>query len=401
MSRTPIVSLEIGTTTVRVLIGEPREDGHLMITGIGTCPARGIRKGEIVDFENALECVRTALKEAEDSSEVIINEVHLQVSGGHISSLVNRGSAPIMDDEGEITSEDIDHAMDTSRAVSLPPDRETIHTICQHFFIDDETRVINPEGMEGHKLAVDMLIIHGVRTRLRNTVKVLRGVPMDIQDVAFSGLCAALGVLEPAQKESGVTVIDLGGGTTDYVIYARNSIAAAGSLAVGGDHITNDLSRGLRIPISQAERAKEEWGNALVAKNAADQVVHIPPDGSFPGRSVNLKDIQTIISLRLEETFGMIKDFIIKNDMLHTLGSGVVLTGGGAHMKSIVDLAENVFELPCHIGVPRNVSGIATAADGPEFAAPIGMLRYGIKTSSAEDRPISLGSLVKRIFQTR
>ena len=200
MNLPPIVAVEIGTTKIRTLIGESREDGHLMITGLGECPSRGIRKSEIVDFDNALACVRTSLHMAEENSHVMINQVHLLVSGGHLQSMIHRGSVPVLDRSDEITKEDMEHCMETARAVNLPQDREVLHTICQHYYVDDQDGVLNPEGMEGVKLAVDMLILHGIRSRLRNMVKVIRSVPIDVQDVAFSGLCAALAVLSPEQK---------------------------------------------------------------------------------------------------------------------------------------------------------------------------------------------------------
>lgn len=400
MSVTPIVALEIGTTKVRALIGEAREDGHTMITGLGECPSRGIRKGEIVDFENALACVRNALSAAEENGDVFINQVHLIVSGGHIQSLVNRGSVPVMESSGEITPEDIEHCMETARAVSLSAEREVLHTICQQFFVDDQHGVMNPDGLEGTKLAVDMLILHGVRGRLRNTVKVVRSVPMDIEDVAFGGLCSALAVLSPDQKESGVAVIDLGGGTTDYVLYAGSAIAGAGSLAVGGDHVTNDIARGLRIPLASAERLKETSGSAVVNIAARGQQVALPSDAGAADRFVKLSDLNTIIHLRLEEVFELIKADWDSRNLTHMLGAGIVLTGGGAYMNRVCELAEKVFGLPCMLGKPRNVSGLAHATEGPEYAAPVGMLRYGFRTSRPTENAVSkIGSFLKNFFQ--
>jgi cell division protein FtsA len=300
MNLPPMVALEVGTTKVRAVIGESREDGHLMITGLGECPSRGVRKGEIVDFDNALACVREALQSAEENGRVIINQVHVAVSGGHIMSLVNRGSVPIMNARKEITESDIDRVMATARAVSLSPDRQVLHTICQCFHVDEQEGVIDPEGMEGSKLSADMLIIHGVLMRLRNVVKVVRTVRVDVEDVVFGGLCAALAVLMAEDKESGSVVIDLGGGTTDYVVYARNSIAAAGSFGVGGDHVTNDIARGLRIPIADAERLKEETGSAMVDIAARSRKVALPVELGLPDRAGKLSDPHTIIHVRME-----------------------------------------------------------------------------------------------------
>ncbi len=378
MSIPPVAALEIGTTKIRLVTGEAREDGQVMITGLGEVPSRGVRKGDIVDFDIALESVKSALEDAEQRSPVKIHEVHLVVSGGDIQGLINRGSAPVHDASGEITFDDTEHCCETARAVSLPPDRQLLHTIPQRYFIDDHHVVVNPAGMEGTKLSVDMLLLHGVRGRLRNTVKVVRTVPTEVQDVAFGGLCAGLAVLTPEQKERGVIMIDLGGGTADFVVYARGAIAWAGSLAIGGDHITNDVARGLRVTSIQAEQLKEEFGNALIDLSMRGQKITVPAELGVPDRHVYLNDLHTIIHLRAEEIFDLIKHQLVNEDLLHLLGAGVVLVGGGSHLNNVDILAGKVFGLPSQIGKPRNFSGWTAVTENPEYAAPLGMVRYGL-----------------------
>jgi cell division protein FtsA len=276
MSYPPIVALEIGTTKVVAVVAEMRDDGHIMVVGVGECRSSGIRKGEVIDLENAVVCVRSALAMAEESGKVTIRQVHLAVSGGHIQSLVSSGAVPVMDEDGEITRDDIEQVMDVARKVSLPPEREPLHTICQHFCIDNQERVIRPEGMEGARLSLDMLVVHGVRTRLNNTVRVVRSVPMDVEDVAFSGLGSALAVLTAEQKKSGVVVIDLGGGKTDYLAYAGSVVAAVGALGVGGDHVTNDIAQAFNIPNGHAERLKRETGRALPDATLSTERITLP-----------------------------------------------------------------------------------------------------------------------------
>ena len=382
MNLPPIVALEVGTTTVRAVIGESRDDGHLMITGLGEAPSRGVRKGEIVDFDNALQCVRTALQAAEENGRVIINQVHLVVTGGHIRSLVNRGSVPVENPHREITAAEVEHAMKTARAVSLPTDRQIVHTICQCFQVDDQAGVVQPEGMEGSTLAADMLIIHGASTRLRNVVKVARSVQVDIEDVAFGGLCSALGVLSPEDKAAGAAVIDLGGGTTDYVIYANNAIAAAGAFGVGGDHVSNDIARALRVSPADAERIKEESGSAMVDMTSRSQRLSLPGETGAAPRAARLSDLHTVMHLRVEETLNLVKAELVEGNLLHSLGAGVVLTGGGARMRNVIELAEKVFGLPCRVGLPRGVAGLAAVTEGPEYAAAVGMVRYAYMNAS-------------------
>ena len=397
MSIPPVVALEVGTSKVVALVGEMREGGHIMITGVGRHPTTGVRKGEITDLENVGVCVRTALAEAEEASKVSIRQVHLAISGGHIQSVVNRGTVPVQGKDGEITRDDVDTVMDVARAVNISPDRDVMHTICQHFCIDDQEMVIQPEGMEGAKLSLDMLVLHGVRNRLRNTVRAVRSVPMEVQDVAFSGLCSALAVLTPEQKAGGVIVIDLGGGTTDYVAYAGNVVAAAGALGVGGDHVSNDIALAFNIPLAQAESIKKESGNAIIDASSTGQRIALPADVGFPGRTISLRALHTVIGARMDEVLRMIRKRLVSEDIMHHIGAGVVLTGGGAHMKGVVTLAEKMFGLPCIVGRPRNVSGLVTATECPDFATCIGMVQYGFRYSSGH-RSSGIGDVFKKLF---
>ena len=382
MDSAPIAALDIGTTKIRAVVAEPREDDHLAVLGVGECAARGVRKSEVIDLDAVMPCIRTALHNAEQMSNVTIRQVNLVVSGGHIQSMVNRGSIPLQG-VSEIVSEDVDHVMEAARAVNLSEDREVLHTICQHFLIDDQQYVVNPIGMEGAKLAVEMLILHGIRTRLRNLVKAARSVPVDVADAAFSGLCAALAVLSPEEKKNGTAVIDLGGGSTSYVAYADGAIERAGCLGVGGDHITNDLARGLRLSLGQAEELKETVGSAMLDRATRAQKVEIRSEDLVDGvsRHVRIGDVHTITGDRIEETLQLVKSALDPAETLPRLGAGIVLTGGGSYLRGVTELASQVFGLPCVAGRPRDVSGLATATSGPEFATAIGMLRYAQRTS--------------------
>lgn len=380
MSLPPVVALEIGTSRVRALVGELTDEGQLLVSGLGECPSRGVRKGEITDFDNALSCVREALQQAEENGHLTINQVHLLISGGHICSLINRGAVPVLNDEGEITADEIQRAEEMARAVNLPTDHEILHTIRQHFYVNDGQAVINPEGMEGARLALDMLILHGLRNPMRNIVKVVRSAQVDVQDVAFSGLCAALAVLTAAEKNNGVLMIDLGGGTTDFVAYAEERLADAGTFAVGGDHISNDLAFGLRIPQAEAERVKLEYGSAIVDFGQRNQTISVNPGTGQPSRMVRLADVHTIVHARVEEILVLVREQLRQNKLISKLGSGVVLTGGGSRLKKVEQLAEKIFSLPCRVGRPRDVNGLTLVMEQPECAAAVGMLRYAARS---------------------
>lgn len=390
--------MEIGTSETRVVVAEPREDQHLMITGLGRVPSRGMRKSEVIDFDNALACVKSALRDAESSAMVSIQEVLLVFSGGHIRQLVNRGTVSVVAENRVIQREDMDDVMQAARTVNLPPDHEILHSIYQHFIIDGQPPVINPDGMVGSRLSLDMLILYGVRNRIRNLVRVAEEAAVEVVDAAFGGLCSALGVLSLQQKEGGAIVIDLGAGTTDYLVYSDKVISRAGSIAVGGDHVTNDIALGLNLSGAQAERLKLKHGAAMVDLGARDRKIPITPESGYTTREVRLRDLNTIMHARMEEVFELVKSDIGEKPLRKRFGAGVVLTGGGARMPRVAELASRVFEMPCHIGLPRDVNGLAAPSESPEFAACIGMLKYGLRNPGVTSRGFSIKSIFRTLF---
>lgn len=396
----PIAVLEVGTSETRVLVAEPREDGHLMITGIGKTPSSGIRKSEIVDLENAKICVKSALTEAENNAGVSIQEVWLVFSGAHIRHLVNRGTVTVMSEDRVISVEEREEAMEAARAVSLPHDCESLHNICGPFHVDgDKEGILNPDGMTGSRLSVDMLILYGSSNRMRNLFRLVEESGVEVADLAFGGLCAGFSVLTPQQKEVGAILIDLGAGTTDFVVYSDRVVTLAGSLGVGGDHVTNDLAMGLNLSTQQAERVKTQSGAAMVDLGTRGRRVAVPPETGFRARDILSRDVNTVIHARMEEVFELIRDRIRDEVPRKNFGAGVILTGGGARMQRIQDLASRVFEMPCHIGVPRDTSGLALPAESPEYASLVGMLKYGLREQTSTVPGPGLGGLLRRVFR--
>lgn len=381
MSVPVTTALEIGTTTVKVLMAEVREDGGLMVAGLGESESRGVHKGEIVDFELALNAVRRALEEAETNARRAIGEtIYLAASGGRAESRLHQAGIPILneyeDPGGEITADEVEHALDVARKVPLADDRIRLHTLQQTFEIDGRGGIVNPEGMLAQDLKVGMLLIHGRRTTVENLKKLLQAVPVTCADAAFSGFCSALAVLTPEQKRAGAVVIDLGGGTTDYVVYNAGVVKLAGSIAVGGSHVTEDICSGLNINRRQAEALKKESGNAVVNAMAGEQSISVPSDGGFSGRVVRSVTLHTIIHARMEETFRLIADQIEANGLAGVLSAGIILTGGGSALEGAVDLAQQVFNAPAQIGKVTDCVGISTKKEGARFAAVIGAVRY-------------------------
>ena len=391
----PVVALEIGTSKVVALVAEPREDGRTAILGMGLHASKGVRKGEVVDLENATACVRAAIQDAEASGQVTIRRVYLALTGGHIQSQANRGTIRIASPNGGITAEDMEQVMDVARGLNLPQDRELLHSLCRRYAVDDQQHVTNPLGLSGARLSLDVLAIHGVRSRLQNAVHVVDNAQLEVQDVAFSGLCAGLAVLSQEQKERGALVIDLGGGTTNYVAFVDKAVADAGVLAVGGDHVTNDISLAFTVSQRQAESLKLEHGHALVEGGNRTRRVDVPAEVGFSARSVSLAALHTVIGARVRETLELIRARLDRSDIDRRFGAGLILTGGAARLPGIQGLAEGVFGLPCRVGAPCEVDGLAAVTGGPEYAVAVGLARYGL-TTAQNDSAFSF----RRLFQS-
>ncbi len=398
MAADPIVGIEIGTSKVLAMVGELREDGIVTITGLGEGSSSGVQKGQITDSTNVLQCLKPVLEAAEERSNVSIREVLLAVSGAHIKGFVNRGTIAVYDTNAGIAEDDVEEVKEVARNVSLPEDRLVLHSISQHFSIDGQHRVTRPEGMAGGQLSHDMLVIHGVRNRLNDAIMAVDKLHVDVHDMASSGLCSALAVLTPEQKRSGAIVIDMGGGTTDYVAYSEGVVAAAGALGVGGDHITNDIGIAFSIPTTQAEGLKLEDGSAIVEKSPDPDTISLASEGGFQGKTIKVKSLHTVVNLRCEEILNKVKDRLEEADVMHHVSAGLILTGGCAHLRGLPELAEKVFGLPCTIGKPLNVSGLATATAGPEYATVSGLVQYGFRSGKGAAGVTQLGSWLKGLF---
>ena len=383
-----ITALEIGTTTIKVLMAEVREDGGLMVAGLGESDSRGVHKGEIIDFELALNSVQRAMEIAEKASRRSIGEsLYLAASGGHVASVLHKAGIPVLNeyDEpgGEITDEDVEHVLEVARKVPMADDRIRLHTLHQAFEVDGRGGIENPVRLSAQDLKVGMLLIHGRRATVENLKKLLQAVPVGCEDAAFAGFCSALAVLTPEQKRAGGVVINLGGGATDYVVYNAGFVKLAESIAVGGSHVTEDICTGLNINRRQAEALKKASGSAVINTMDGEQSFSVPAEGGFSGRVVRSVTLHTIINARMEETFRLIGEQIENAGLSGVLSAEVVLAGGGSALEGAVDLAQQVFNAPAQIGKVIDCVGISTRKEGARFAAVLGAVRY-----AAEQRPV-------------
>jgi cell division protein FtsA len=371
-----IVGLEIGTSKICVVVGETRPDGTVKILGVGQAPSRGVRKGEIVDFETAMKCVHEAVVDAEQKSDVMIRSVYVAVAGGHIQGFNNRGCVTLPEDRDEIDDQDVEDVKVNAREVSIPAPNAFLHSIIQHYHVDGQDGVLNPVGMLGQKLEADFHIIHGVRTRIQNTIRCVKELPLEVEDVVFSALASAQVVLTQHQKNLGALVVDIGGGTTDYILYVDGAIKQSGVLAVGGDHITNDISMGLRIPMARAERLKIEEGGCVLGNCLPGETIVLKDDSGFAGKEIERETLNTIIHLRLRETFELLKRTVEEEPFINYVGAGVFITGGCSLLSGIDHLAGEIFEMPAHVTHAQTTSGLTSAAENPQFATAIGLLKY-------------------------
>jgi len=371
-----MVGLEIGTSKICVVVGEARLDGTTKILGVGQAPSRGVRKGEIVDFETAMKCVLEALSDAETKSDVMIKGVYVGVTGAHIQSFNNRGCVVLPDDHDEIDEQDIEDVKINAREVSIPAQNAFLHSIIQHYHVDGQDGVLSPVGMLGHKLEADFHIIHGVRTRIQNTIRCIKELPLEVEDVVFNALASAQVVLSQQQKNMGALVIDMGGGTTDYILYVDGAVKQSGTLGIGGDHITNDISMGLRIPMARAEKLKIDEGSVILGNCLPGETVVLKDDSGFAGKEVERETLNTIIHLRVRETLELLRRTLEEESFINFIGEGIFITGGCSLIRGIDNLAEEIFEIPARVGHAQTMSGLTSAFQNPQFSTAIGLIKY-------------------------
>jgi cell division protein FtsA len=396
-----VVGLEIGTSKICAVVGEQNAEGTVNIIGLGQSLSSGVRKGEISDTEKVEQEVRAAVFEAEQMADVEIRSVYLGVTGGHIRGFSNRGMHPVVSADREISDDDVQDVIKNAKAINLPAENTVIHAVRQHFFVDGQDGVTNPVGMLGARLEVDMHVIHGHANRLQNAIRLVRATQLEVNEIVFNGIASALALLTGEQKEMGALVIDIGGGTTEFVVYSEGAIRHAGVLAVGGDHVSNDLAFGLKVPLSRAQKLKHEYGSAAITGEAKGQTISITNELGLALKTVNLEHLQRIMALRVEEIFEIIAHDLEKAGLTDYLRAGVILCGGSSRMPGIEKVAERVFQMNVMLGHAGSMSGITSALDQPEFATAIGLVKYGsLKNRQREQRGGLGGTLgsIKNIF---
>lgn len=395
-----VVGLEIGTSKVCVVVGEIKSDRSIKVIGVGEAASRGVRKGEIVDFDICGKCIREAIVEAEEKSDVLIKNIYLGVTGAHMESFNSRGAHYLSEERDEISNEDIEAVQEKARDITVSAHNTFLHTVLQHYYVDGQAGVLSPVGMFGRKLEADFHIIHGIASRIKNTIRCVKELGLEIEDIAFNPFAAAQVVLDQQLKNIGALMIDMGGGTTGYMVYLDGAMKYSGVLGIGGDHITNDLSLGLRIPMTKAEKLKIEHGCVTLGNSDPGDVISLRDEHGFAGKEIERETLNTIIHLRVRETLEQLKKRLMEDNVMDLLGGGIVLTGGSSMLRGVKHLAEEVFGVPVQLTRSHNVTGNVSAFENPKYSTAIGLVKYAQATFEIENKGV-LGSIFDWLISGR
>ncbi len=379
-----IVGLDIGTTKICAIVAERTEHGADVI-GIGTHPSRGLRKGVVVDIDATVESIKRAVEEAELMADCEITSVYAGIAGGHINGFNSHGIVAVKD--REVGENDVRRVIDAAKAVAIPMDREVIHVIPQEYVIDDQDGIREPLGMSGVRLEAKIHIVTAAVTSAQNIVKCANKAGLNVVDIVLEPLASAEAVLADDERDLGVCLIDIGGGTTDIAVFADGSIKNTSVLGLGGYHVTNDIAVGLRTPFDEAERIKKRFGSASARFLGSDDVITVPSVGGRRPREVSRKILCEIIEPRVDEVLSLARQELVKAGLDERIPSGVVLTGGCSALDGIGELTEEIFEAPVRRGLPTRVGGLQDVVHGPMYATGVGLVLYG--ASQGRGRPNS------------
>lgn len=386
MSDNCVVGLDIGTTKVCCMAGVREENGVIKIIGVGRAPSRGLRKGMVVDMESTVASICQALEKLEEKTRIEVDSVFTGIAGGHIKGFNSRGVISLSPDK-EITKEDLDRAINAAKAITIPPDREVIHTLPLSFKLDNQEGIKNPIGMSAHKMEVDVHIVTGAVSSAQNIVRCINRAGLEVADIILQPLASAEAVLSPSEREMGVVLVDMGGGTTDIILFADGGVKHSEVMSLGGDHVTNDLAIGLRIAIPEAEEVKKDLGCTLKSLVREDEIVKIQALGSKTIQELPRTLICDITEPRIEEIFTLALQEIKKSGLYNSLTAGVVLTGGACLLEGVSQMGERIFGLPVRIGKPNiDLVGLENITDAPMYATCAGLVHYGFRRQMLSEK---------------
>ena len=384
-----VVGLDIGTTKICCIVGEISDSGPtplIDIVGIGTAPSSGLRKGVVINIDTTVESITKAVQEAELMAGVEISTVYAGIAGGHIKSFNSTGIVAVKDKE--ITEQDVQRVIDAAKAVAIPLDRETIHIIPQEYMINDQDGIRDPIGMSGVRLEAKVHIVTGAVSSAQNIIRCANKAGLNVSEICLEPIASSEAVLCQDEKELGVVLVDIGGGTSDMAIFKEGAIVHTSVLAIGGNHITNDIAVGLRTPQNEAEKIKIRHGCAMASLVKPEETIEVAGVGGRKPRVLARQLLAEIIEPRVEEIFSLIHREILKSGYHDLLSAGVVLTGGASLLEGMPELAEFIFEMPVKRGLPHSIGGLRDVVNSPKFATGVGLVKYGLRNMAKTRFPI-------------
>jgi cell division protein FtsA len=389
-----IVGLDIGTSKVVALVGEINRDGVIEIVGIGSHPSRGMKKGVVVNIESTVQSIQRAVEEAELMAGCQIHSVYAGIAGSHIRSLNSHGIVAIRD--REVQALDLDRVIDAAQAVAIPADQKVLHILPQEYMIDTQEGVKEPLGMSGVRLEAKVHLVTCAVNAIQNIEKCIRRCGLVVEDVFLEQLASSFSVLTDDEKELGVCLVDIGGGTTDIAIFTEGAIKHTGVIPIAGDQVTNDIAMALRTPTQHAEEIKIKYACALTQLTGIGQTIKVPSVGDRPARELSRQALAEVIEPRYDELFSLVLAEVRRSGYEDLIPAGIVLTGGTAKMEGAIDLAEEIFHMPVRLGAPQGVAGLNDIVRNPIYATGVGLLQYGMtqqKKQSKRNGRANLGVL--------
>lgn len=386
-----IVGLDIGTTKIAAVVGRKDQYGNLNIIGVGQYPSQGLRRGVVINIKKTVESIHKAAQQAELMAGHEITKVYAGIAGDHIRSINSKGVIAVSGKDKVIVQEDVDRVINAAKAIALPMDREILHVLPQEFIVDDQDGIKSPVGMAGVRLESEVHIVTAAAASAQNIVNCIHDAGYDVADIVLEPYASSLAVLDSDEKDLGVCIMDIGGGTTDIAMFFDGSIRFTSVIGLGGQHVTSDLSQGLRTPMEQAEDIKKKYGIALQTMMDKDDLIQVPGVGGRAPREISRSVLSAIIQPRMEEMFQLALREIEKSGMIDSMGAGIVLTGGASMLEGTVELAEQVMGMPVKIGIPIVKGGLVETVKSPIYATGVGLIYYGLQHGEDRESEIQPG----------
>lgn len=392
-----IVGLDIGTSKVVAIVGELKFNDEVEIIGIGSHPSRGMKKGVVVNIESTVQSIQRAVEEAELMAGCEIHSVHAGIAGNHIRSLNSHGIVAIKD--REVMHSDVERVIDAARAVAIPADQKILHILPQEFIIDEQEGIREPVGMSGVRLEARVHMVTGAVSAAQNIVKCIRRCGLEVDDLILEQLSSSYAVLSEDEKELGVCLVDIGGGTTDIAVFTEGSIRHTAVIPIAGDQVTNDIAVALRTPTQHAEEIKIKYACALTQLAAGDETIEVPSIGDRPPRRLSRQTLAEVVEPRYEELLGLVQAELRRSGFEDLIAGGVVMTGGSSKMEGLIELAEEVFHMPVRLGMPQYVTGLVDVVRNPIYSTGVGLLLFGRQNQNGRLHDLPSGGGFKSVLE--